>query len=41
MAQLSAYGRRMSILRHPDFRRLWIADLLSQLGSRLSIAGLQ
>jgi MFS family permease len=37
MAQLSAYGRRMSILRHPDFRRLWIADLLSQLGSRLSM----
>jgi MFS family permease len=27
----------MSILRHPDFRRLWIADLLSQLGSRLSM----
>lgn len=27
----------MSILRHPDFRRLWIADLLSQLGSRLSL----
>jgi len=26
-----------SILRHPDFRRLWIADLLSQLGSRLSM----
>jgi MFS family permease len=25
------------ILRHPDFRRLWIADLLSQLGSRLSM----
>ena len=37
MAQLSAYGRRMRILRHPDFRRLWIADLLSQLGSRLSM----
>jgi MFS family permease len=27
----------MGILRHPDFRRLWIADLLSQLGSRLSM----
>jgi MFS family permease len=27
----------MSILRHPDFRRLWAADLLSQLGSRLSM----
>jgi MFS family permease len=27
----------MSILRHPDFRRLWIADLLSQLGSRVSM----
>ena len=26
-----------SILGHPDFRRLWIADLLSQLGSRLSM----
>ncbi len=26
----------MGILRHPDFRRLWAADLLSQLGSRLS-----
>lgn len=25
------------ILRHPDFRRLWIADLLSQLGSRLGM----
>ncbi|NIK57051.1 MFS transporter [Kribbella shirazensis] len=27
----------MGILRHPDFRRLWAADLLSQLGSRLSM----
>jgi MFS family permease len=27
----------MGILRHHDFRRLWIADLLSQLGSRLSM----
>ncbi|WP_329481377.1 MFS transporter [Kribbella sp. NBC_01484] len=27
----------MGILRHPDFRRLWTADLLSQLGSRLSM----
>jgi hypothetical protein len=26
-----------SILSHPDFRRLWIADLLSQLGARLSM----
>ena len=26
-----------SILRHPDFRRLWTADLLSQLGTRLSM----
>ena len=26
-----------SILSHPDFRRLWIADLLSQLGTRLSM----
>ncbi|WP_405061504.1 MFS transporter [Kribbella sp. NBC_01505] len=26
-----------SILSHPDFRRLWAADLLSQLGSRLSM----
>jgi MFS family permease len=26
-----------SILRHPDFRRLWAADLLSQLGTRLSM----
>lgn len=26
-----------SILKHPDFRRLWIADLLSQLGTRLSM----
>ncbi|MEV8375385.1 MFS transporter [Kribbella sp. NPDC056861] len=25
------------ILSHPDFRRLWIADLLSQLGSRLGM----
>jgi predicted MFS family arabinose efflux permease len=25
------------ILRHPDFRRLWTADLLSQLGTRLSM----
>ncbi|HEY3513061.1 MULTISPECIES: MFS transporter [Kribbella] len=27
----------MGILRHPDFRRLWLADLLSQLGSRLTM----
>jgi MFS family permease len=27
----------MGILKHPGFRRLWIADLLSQLGSRLSM----
>jgi MFS family permease len=27
----------MGILRHPDFRRLWAADLLSQLGSRLGM----
>ncbi|MFI5732116.1 MFS transporter [Kribbella sp. NPDC051587] len=27
----------MGILRHPDFRRLWAADLLSQLGTRLSM----
>lgn len=26
-----------SILRHPDFRRLWVADLLSQLGIRLGM----
>ncbi|WP_432940929.1 MFS transporter [Kribbella sp. CA-253562] len=25
------------ILSHPDFRRLWIADLLSQLGARLGM----
>ncbi|WP_112244406.1 MFS transporter [Kribbella monticola] len=25
------------ILRHPEFRRLWTADLLSQLGSRLAM----
>lgn len=25
------------ILSHPDFRRLWIADLLSQLGGRLGM----
>jgi len=30
----------MSILRHPDFRRLWAADLLSQLGSRLSMSAI-
>ena len=30
----------MSILRHPDFRRLWVADLLSQLGSRLSMSAI-
>jgi MFS family permease len=28
----------MGILRHPDFRRLWAADLLSQLGSRLGMS---
>src|ERR1044071_9588171 len=27
----------MGILSHPDFRRLWIADLLSQLGARLGM----
>lgn len=27
----------MGILKHPDFRRLWIADLLSQLGARLGM----
>ncbi|QNE18546.1 MFS transporter [Kribbella qitaiheensis] len=27
-----------SILSHPDFRRLWTADLLSQLGSRLAMS---
>jgi predicted MFS family arabinose efflux permease len=26
------------ILSHPDFRRLWTADLLSQLGSRLAMS---
>jgi len=26
------------ILRHPDFRRLWTADLLSQLGDRLAMS---
>ncbi|TDU91423.1 putative MFS family arabinose efflux permease [Kribbella voronezhensis] len=26
------------ILNHPDFRRLWTADLLSQLGSRLAMS---
>ena len=30
----------MGILRHPDFRRLWAADLLSQLGSRLSMSAI-
>ncbi|MEU4194556.1 MFS transporter [Kribbella sp. NPDC026611] len=30
----------MSILRHPNFRRLWAADLLSQLGSRLSMGAI-
>ncbi|WP_410785196.1 hypothetical protein [Kribbella sp. C-35] len=30
----------MGILRHPDFRRLWAADLLSQLGSRLSMGAI-
>lgn len=30
----------MSILRHPEFRRLWAADLLSQLGSRLSMGAI-
>jgi predicted MFS family arabinose efflux permease len=35
---LAAYGRRVKILSHPDFRRLWTADLLSQLGSRLAMS---
>ncbi|GAA2837174.1 MFS transporter [Kribbella solani] len=30
----------MSILRHPDFRRLWAADLLSQLGTRLTMGAI-
>ncbi|GAA1129510.1 MFS transporter [Kribbella jejuensis] len=30
----------MGILRHPDFRRLWTADLLSQLGSRISMGAI-
>jgi predicted MFS family arabinose efflux permease len=30
----------MGILRHPDFRRLWAADLFSQLGSRLSMSAI-
>ncbi|GAA3110944.1 MFS family permease [Kribbella aluminosa] len=30
----------MGILRHRDFRRLWAADLLSQLGSRLSMGAI-
>jgi len=29
-----------SIFRHADFRRLWAADLLSQLGSRLSMGAI-
>ncbi|MEU8226829.1 MFS transporter [Kribbella sp. NPDC048915] len=30
----------MGILSHPDFRRLWAADLLSQLGSRLTMGAI-
>ncbi|HEY3556458.1 MAG TPA: MFS transporter [Kribbella sp.] len=30
----------MGILRHREFRRLWAADLLSQLGSRLSMGAI-
>src|SRR4051812_24971782 len=27
----------MGVLRNPDFRRLWLADLASQLGSRIDV----
>jgi hypothetical protein len=27
----------MGVLRNPDFRRLWLADLVSQLGSRIDV----
>ncbi|VTR76488.1 MFS transporter [Cellulomonas hominis] len=33
-------GRRGSLARHPDFRRLWLGDALGQLGAQLSILAL-
>lgn len=36
---MAARARRGGLLRQRDFRRLWLADVFSQLGARISVLG--
>ena len=40
MPQVSWWSRRTGLLRHHDFRNLWLADVISQFGTRISFLAL-